>query len=160
MFPRLEREDDDDGEEPAGDGAANEGEAEEARGKGVAPVERRSGGQGGAPNAKPEITIDEFARLDLRLATVLEAGPVPGTDKLMKLQLDVGGERRQVVAGIQGHYEPAELVGRQVVVVANLRPARLRGEISQGMVLAAEGADGSLALLAPDRPLPPGSTVR
>src|SRR5690606_38211286 len=128
-----------------------------AAGTGAAPG-GSSPGDGLSP--KPEITIDDFKRLDLRLATVLEAEPVKGADKLLKLQLDVGGQRRQVVAGIKGHYEPEALVGRQVVIVANLKPARLRGEISQGMVLAAEGPDGTLSLLTPDRVMPSGSEVR
>src|SRR5690606_2679270 len=155
LFPRLEREDDaEDGETELGGEAAR---APQAQGKdGMAAVAQPEGD--GA--AKPQITTDEFARLDLRLATVLAAEPVAGTDRLMKLQVDLGHERRQIVAGIQGHYEPEALVGRQVVVVANLKPAKLRGEISQGMVLAAEAPDGTLGLIAPDRPMPAGSQVR
>lgn len=156
LFPRLEREDDEDDEEDAesGEATAPAPQAQGKDGKAAVAQPERDGA------AKPQITIDEFARLDLRLATVLAAEPVAGTDRLMKLQVDLGHEQRQIVAGIQGHYEPDALVGRQVVIVANLKPAKLRGEISQGMVLAAEAPDGTLGLIAPDRPMPAGSEVR
>lgn len=113
----------------------------------------------GAP--LPQITIDEFARLDLRLATIEEAEAIPKADKLLRLQVRMGPERRQIVAGIARHYRPEELVGRQIVVVANLKPARLRGVESQGMLLAASTPDGEqLAILGPDKPLPAGCKVK
>ena len=106
------------------------------------------------------ITIEQFAEVQLRVATVLEAGPHPNADRLVVLKVDVGGgETRQIVAGIRAHYEPSTLVGRQVVVVANLAPATLRGVESQGMLLAASG-DGKLTLLRPDAEMPAGSVVR
>jgi methionine--tRNA ligase beta chain len=95
--------------------------------------------------------VVDLPRLDLRVATVLEAQSHPNADRLMVLQIDPGSERRQIVAGIVGHYAPDDLVGLRIVVVANLRPARLRGEMSEGMLLAAEDEEGRLGLLtAPD----------
>jgi methionyl-tRNA synthetase len=105
------------------------------------------------------LTIDDFRRLDLRVATIRTAEPHPNADRLVVLQIDLGGEARQLVAGIRGHYEPAGLVGRQIVVVANLQPAILRGVESQGMLLAASDAGGGLALIAPDREVAAGSRV-
>jgi len=105
------------------------------------------------------VTIDQFRAIELRVGTVRAAEPHPNADRLLVLRVDVGGEERQLVAGIRAHYEAASLVGRQVVVVANLEPAKLRGVESQGMVLAA--ADGErVVLLRPDDPVTPGATVR
>lgn len=116
-------------------------------------------GQGAAEPERLEISIDEFARVELRVGRVLEAGPHPNAERLLKLRVDLGGETRQIVAGIAAHYRPEELVGRLIVVVANLKPAKLRGEVSDGMLLAA--GDGQLvSLLAPDQPIAPGSKVR
>lgn len=88
--------------------------------------------------------------LDLRVAEVLEATAHPNADRLLVLQIDLGGERRQLVAGLAGIYEPTDLMGLRIVVVANLKPARLRGETSQGMLLAAHGEGRVGLLLAPD----------
>ncbi|MFM2164974.1 MAG: hypothetical protein RL325_1411 [Planctomycetota bacterium] len=86
----------------------------------------------------PAIKFEDFAKLDLRVATVLSAEPHPNADKLLKIRLDDGTpEGRQVCAGIRAWYEPSTLVGKQVVIVANLEPRQLRGEVSQGMILAA-----------------------
>ncbi|MCR4403042.1 MAG: methionine--tRNA ligase [Firmicutes bacterium] len=107
------------------------------------------------------VSIEEFARLDLRVARVLAAERVEGTDKLLKLEIDLGAEKRQIVAGIAKHYAPAELVGKQIIVVANLKPAKLRGIVSQGMLLAGSTPDASrLAVVTTDRELPLGSKVR
>lgn len=107
------------------------------------------------------ISIEEFARLDLRVAKVLAAERVEGTDKLLKIDIDLGTEKRQIVAGIAKHYAPEDLVGKQIVVVANLKPAKLRGIVSQGMLLAGSTPDTSqLAIVTTDRELPPGSKVR
>ncbi len=116
------------------------------------------------PDAAPPagdgaVTIDEFARIDLRAARVLTAERVPKTDKLMKLILDLGSEQRTVVSGIAAHYTPEQLVGRTVVYLANLKPAKLRGVLSQGMILAASN-DGALALAGVDQDIPPGSKIR
>src|SRR5450432_3534969 len=83
------------------------------------------------------INYDDFAKLDLRVATVLECTAHPNADKLLILQIDLGGEKRQICAGLRAHYQPEQLVGKQIVVVANLAPRQMRGEISQGMLLAA-----------------------
>ncbi|HMB95221.1 MAG TPA: methionine--tRNA ligase subunit beta [Tepidisphaeraceae bacterium] len=83
------------------------------------------------------INYDDFAKLDLRVATVLECSAHPNADKLLILQIDLGGEKRQICAGLRAHYQPEQLVGKQIVVVANLAPRQMRGEISQGMLLAA-----------------------
>jgi methionyl-tRNA synthetase len=114
--------------------------------------------EGGEPMAET-ITIDQFAQLDLRTAKVLEARPHPNADKLVLLQIDVGDAHKQIVAGIRGHYSLEELVGRTIIVVNNLQPAKLRGEESNGMLLAAT-TDDKVVLLRPDVDLPPGCKVR
>jgi len=107
------------------------------------------------------ITIDQFRTIELRVGTVRSAEPHPNADRLVVLRVDLGGEERQLVAGIRAHYEPATLVGRQVIVVANLEPAKLRGIESQGMVLAAaDEANNRVVLLRPDDAVTPGAVVR
>ena len=106
------------------------------------------------------ITIDDFARVQLQVAEVVAAEKVPKTDKLLKLSLRVGDAERTVVSGIAEHYTAEDLVGRKLVVVANLKPAKLRGITSEGMILAAEDADGQLALAEVPREFPSGATVR
>ncbi len=96
---------------------------------------------------EPEITIDEFAKVDLRVATVLEAEAVEGADKLLRLKVDLGNETRTVFAGIRQSYAPQDLVGKQVIVVANLKPRKMRFGVSQGMILAA-GPDGANVVVA------------
>lgn len=96
--------------------------------------------------AADEITIDDFAKIDLRVATVVAAERVPKTDKLIKLQVKIGGEERTIVSGIAQHYEPENLIGKNVIVIANLKPAKLRGIESRGMVLAASDGEGNLVL--------------
>jgi methionyl-tRNA synthetase len=112
-----------------------------------------------ASDEKPEITIDDFMKVDLRVATVLEAEPVKKADKLLKLQLDLGYEKRQVVSGIAQYYKPEDLVGQKVICVTNLKPVKLRGELSQGMILAGS-SDGQLTLATVDPLLPNGSKVK
>ena len=90
---------------------------------------------------KPTITFDDFAKLDLRVAKVIEAENHPNADKLICLKIDLGSEQRQIIAGIRGHYEPSELLGKQIVVVTNLAPRKMRGLESQGMLLAAVDGD-------------------
>ncbi|MBU0905811.1 MAG: methionine--tRNA ligase [Firmicutes bacterium] len=107
----------------------------------------------------PEITIDDFLKVDLRVATVLACEAIPKADKLLKLQIDLGYEQRQVVSGIAKHYSPEELVGQKVIVVANLKPVKLRGEMSQGMILAGE-KDGFLTLATVDPTLENGAKVK
>ncbi len=98
---------------------------------------------------KPEISFDDFQKVDLRVARVLECEPVKKANKLLKLKLQVGSEVRQVLSGIAGHYRPEEMVGKNVVLVANLAERTMRGELSQGMILAIEGNDGTLYLHEP-----------
>ena len=98
-----------------------------------------------------QITIDDFAKLDLRIANVLEAKFVDGSDKLLQLTLDLGTEKRNVFSGIRSAYDPAKLIGRQVVMIANLEPRKMRFGVSEGMVLCASGDDGpEVFLLSPD----------
>jgi len=104
------------------------------------------------------ITIDRFRELELKVATVTAAEPHPNADRLLVLRVDLGGEQRQIVAGIRAHYAPETLVGRQVVVVANLEPAMLRGVESQGMLLAASSGD-RVVLVRPDDPVTAGAVV-
>lgn len=107
----------------------------------------------------PEISIDDFMKIDLRVATVTACETVPKADKLLKLQVDLGYEQRQVVSGIAKFYSPDELVGQKVIVVANLKPVKLRGELSQGMILAGE-KDGILKLASVDSKLENGAKVK
>ena len=105
------------------------------------------------------LSFDEFKKLDLRLARVLEARKVEGTDKLLSLTVDLGdGDERPMVAGIAERYDPDALVGKTIVVVANLEPAKIRGVESRAMLLAAIG-DDSIAVVVPDKDLPPGTKV-
>lgn len=113
-----------------------------------------------APQDTPQITIDDFKRVKLCTGIIQSAEVHPNADRLLVLQVDIGEEKpRQLVAGIKTAYEPAQLIGKQVVVVANLKPAILRGVESQGMVLAATDADG-IVLLSPDRATAVGSSIR
>ena len=107
-----------------------------------------------------EITVDDFARIDLRVARVIAAELVEGADKLLKLTVDLGAEQRTVFAGIRGAYAPEQLVGRQVVVVANLKPRKMRFGVSQGMVLAASGDGPGVFLVSPDADATAGMAVK
>jgi methionyl-tRNA synthetase len=109
---------------------------------------------------KPTVTIDDFKKIDLRVARVIEAVKVPKSEKLLKLQVDIGNERRQVLAGIAKQYTPEELIGKLVVVVANLQPAKLMGQESQGMILAASDESGSLTLVGVQSEISLGATVK
>ena len=104
------------------------------------------------------ISIDQFRNVELKIATIKSAEPHPNADKLMVLQIDLGTEQRQILAGIRNHYTPEELLGRQIVVVANLEPAKLRGLESQGMLLAASD-EGRIIILTPDKSVQPGAKV-
>ena len=111
--------------------------------------------------AKPVVKFDDFAKLDLRVARVISCAEHPNADKLLVLKVDLGGEERQICAGLKGHYHPDELVGKLIVVVANLEPRSMRGEASQGMLLAASvGAmKERVVVLGPSGDVPPGSVV-
>jgi methionyl-tRNA synthetase len=105
------------------------------------------------------INIEDFAKLDLRAGKIVNAQKVPGKDKLLVLQVDIGTETRTVVAGIAQEFSPEELIGKQVVLVANLEPKRIGGIVSHGMILAA-GEEKALAIVTLDREVPPGTKVR
>jgi methionyl-tRNA synthetase len=112
-------------------------------------------------HALPTIDYDTFAKTDLRVATVVSAEAVEGADKLLRVMLDIGEEKpRQVFAGIRKAYDPATLVGRQVVMVANLAPRKMRFGMSEGMILAAGNPDGSLFVVSPDAGAVAGATVK
>jgi methionyl-tRNA synthetase len=109
---------------------------------------------------KPLITLDDFKKIELKLARVTSAERVQKSDKLLKLQVEIGAEHRQLIAGIAQHYKPEDLVGRLIVVVANLQPAKLMGQESQGMLLAASDSTGKLAVLTVNGELESGSNVK
>ncbi|MEW6356067.1 MAG: methionine--tRNA ligase subunit beta [Planctomycetota bacterium] len=106
------------------------------------------------------VTFDEFKKLEIRVAEIKSAADHPNANKLTVMQIDVGGEQKQIVAGIRGHYSNEELVGKKIVVVNNLAPAKLRGVESNGMILAAVAGDGAVVLLVPDKDVPAGTAVQ
>jgi len=118
-----------------------------------------------SPEPLPSVDFEQFTHLDLRIATITAAEPHPNADRLLKIQLDDGtADGRQVCAGIKAWYDPTDLVGTQVVIVANLEPRTIRGEVSQGMIMAAsaaaeDGEKGEVRVLRVDSPLPAGSKV-
>jgi methionyl-tRNA synthetase len=144
LFPRLER------EVPPARGE------EALRSSGDSPIPPASA----EVAIKREISLEEFARLDLRIGEIISATSIKGSKKLIQLKVDLGAERRTVLAGIAQTHKPEQLVGKKVVVVANLAPAKLMGIESQGMVLAAVGEDGDIVLVVPERDAPPGTRVR
>ena len=110
-----------------------------------------------APDIKPEITIDEFGKIDLRVATIVDAQRIPRAKKILKLEIDMG-KKRTIVAGIAQTYSPEELIGKQVIVVANLKPAKLMGIVSNGMLIAAVD-DSTVTLATLEKPVPPGTPL-
>lgn len=110
--------------------------------------------------ASSPISADDFSKVDLRIAKIVQAEYVEGADKLLKLTLDFGGETRTVFAGIKAAYEPGQLVGRLTVAVANLAPRKMKFGVSEGMVLAASGEGPGLFLLSPDAGAQPGMRVK
>ncbi len=111
------------------------------------------------PNLKPQVQYDDFAKLDLKVGTIITAEKVEKADKLLKLEVDLGFEKRTIVSGIALHFEPSTIVGKQVVIVANLAPRKMRGIESNGMILMAEDADGKLKFINPDEATSNGSSV-
>jgi len=120
-----------------------------------------------SPTTKPQITFEDFAKVDLRVAKITHAEPHPNADRLIKLQLDDGsGTPRQICAGVKAYYNPDDLVGKQIIIVANLAPRTIRGEESNGMLLAASdapkddpNAERNVVLLTPMSEIPAGSSV-
>ena len=111
------------------------------------------------PNDKPEIVYDDFAKIDLKVGTIVSAEKVEKADKLLKLQIELGTETRTIVSGIALHYQPEAIIGKQVVVVANLAPRKMRGIESNGMILMAEDKDGKLHFVSPENMINAGSSV-
>ena len=113
---------------------------------------------------EPLVSYEDFAKLDLRIAKVLEVKDHPNADKLLCMTIDIGGgQQRQIIAGLKGYYSPQQLLGKDIVVVVNLQPRKMRGLESQGMLLAASQMEGeqrlAVVFLQPERPLPAGSPV-
>ena len=145
IFPRIEEKK----EKPAAQ--QNNQKAERAKKEEVKKEEKEEGAN--------LISIEDFAKVELRIAQVVEAEKIKGADKLLKLQIKVGNKQRQIVAGIAKHYTPEELVGKKIVVVVNLKPAKLRGVESQGMLLAASNKD-CLTLVTVDKDIDSGAKVK
>lgn len=106
------------------------------------------------------VIIDDFKKLDIRIGTIISAEKIEGADKLLRLEVDFGSEKRQIVSGIAQFYTPQDLVGKQYLFVTNLEPRMLRGVESQGMILAADAGNETSVLLHPDKSVPAGSIIR
>lgn len=160
LFPRIEKEDKDSAEDEAMGGEKEQvGEVRSVAGdSGVQATQTKTGPSTAAKEETGVITIDQFRQVQLRVAEVLTAEKVQGADKLLKLTVNVGDEERQIVAGIAQYYDPQELVGKQIVIAYNLKPAVIRGLESKGMLLASKDAE-TLAVLTVDRKVKNGSPV-
>ena len=110
--------------------------------------------------AKEPVTFDDFSRIDIRTATILEAEKVPKTTKLLKLKIDTGLDIRTIVSGIAEYYEPEAIIGKQISIVANLEPRKIKGIESQGMILMAEDKDGKLVMVTPAEKVSNGSMIK
>lgn len=108
---------------------------------------------------KDPIEFDDFLKLDLRVGTIIKAEKIEKSNKLLRLKIDLGAETRNVLSGIAKHYQPEELIDRQVQLVINLKPRKIMGELSEGMVLMGEDEDGKLSLIGPDKAVSNGSAV-
>lgn len=124
------------------------------------PAEEKKATKTQQPETKEQIVYDDFMKLDMRVAEVIKVEKMKKADKLLKFQLDLGTEKRQVISGIAEHYQPEELIGKKVICVTNLKPVKLRGEMSEGMILSGESAEGKLALATVEQTLPNGSIVK
>ena len=108
----------------------------------------------------PMISLDDFKKIELRVAKILSAEPILESEKLIKLKVFLGDEERQIIAGIGRSYTPDDLIGREIVIIANLEPRKLMGEESQGMLLAATNTDGLPIIIMPEKLVPPGTLLR
>ena len=108
---------------------------------------------------KPEITYDDFAKLQFQIGEIVKCEEVAKSKKLLCSQVKIGSETRQIVSGIKAWYKPDQMVGKKVMVVTNLKPAKLAGLLSEGMILCAEDNEGNLALMTPEKDIKPGSEV-
>jgi len=111
------------------------------------------------PPFKEEVTVDDLSRIDLRAGKIVAARTVEGSDKLLELEVDLGPEKRTIFAGIKVSYDPADLVGRSVAVVSNLKPRKMRFGVSQGMVLAAADGSGNVRVCEIDGDVPSGTPI-
>ena len=109
--------------------------------------------------AKPEITYDDFAKLQFQVGEIIKCEAVKKSKKLLCSQVKIGSQVKQIVSGIKAHYSPEEMVGKKVMVVVNLKPAKLAGVLSEGMLLCAEDADGNLSLMVPEKKMPAGAEI-
>lgn len=110
-------------------------------------------------DAKPEITYDEFAKMQFQVGEIIACEPVPKSKKLLCSKVRIGSQVKQIVSGIKQHYTPEEMVGKKVMVLVNLKPATLAGVVSEGMLLCAEDGDGKLALVTPEKNMPAGAEI-
>ena len=108
---------------------------------------------------KPEITYDDFAKLQFQIGEIVKCEAVPKSKKLLCSQVKIGSQVKQIVSGIKKHYSAEEMVGKKVMVLVNLKPAKLAGVLSEGMLLCAEDADGNLALMTPEKKMPAGAEI-
>jgi methionyl-tRNA synthetase len=157
LFPRIEA------EKVETKGESKDHTQDQTKAAGTAAGVRPEGAlmttdQPATPQPTELLDITEFKKLDLRVAHVRSATTVPGATKLLKLFIDIGGEERQIVAGVAEHYTPEELTGKSIIVITNLKPARIRGVDSNGMLLAASDG-GKVIVLVPDKPAAPGSKI-
>ena len=109
--------------------------------------------------AKPEITFDDFEKLQFQVGEIVACEAVPKSKKLLCSQVKIGSQTKQIVSGIRKYYSPEEMVGKKVMVLVNLKPAKLAGVLSEGMLLCAEDAEGNLALLTPEKSMPAGAQI-
>ncbi len=109
---------------------------------------------------KPEITYDDFAKLQFQIGEIIACEEVKKSKKLLCSQVKIGSQVKQIVSGIKAHYSPEEMVGKKVMVVVNLKPATLAGILSEGMLLCAEDAEGNLSLMVPEKPMPAGAEIQ
>ena len=109
--------------------------------------------------AKPEITFDDFMKLQFQVGKIVACEAVKGSKKLLCSQVKIGSQTKQIVSGISKHYSPEEMVGKKVMVLVNLKPAKLAGVLSEGMLLCAEDAEGNLSLMTPEKPMPNGAEI-
>ena len=155
-------------ERRAAAGVPNAGDGAQAAGSAGSGAQSGSGEalqQGGAyepgidVEAKPEITYDDFAKLQFQVGEIIACEEVPKSKKLLCSKVKIGSEIKQIVSGIKQHYTAQEMVGKKVMVLVNLKPATLAGVVSEGMLLCAEDAEGRLALVSPEKPMPSGAEI-
>ena len=141
------------------DAAEAQEKAEAGKDADSAKAAEESGEEGIDIKAKPEITFEDFEKLQFQVGEILSCEEVPKSKKLLCSQVKIGSQVKQIVSGIKQHYSAQEMVGKKVMVLVNLKPAKLAGVLSEGMLLCAEDADGNLALLAPEKEMPAGAEI-